>query len=1103
MLVRGDFSMKKSRILLLFCLLILISLIFSGCSLFSLFGLTGTEQLGTPDGIELSEDCAYIEWNAVSNATRYEIYINGTKIDETSVSSYYFEDIDGDILLQIKAVTDSRKYTASELSPQLALNVKSRLNISGISHLIDDDSFYIYWADNTYKLKYLVKIYQDGTFLREEEVFNPSILLSAYESEIEYGFNIKAVADSSGKRVDSAETLYTVPVGSATSTAETVLYDKQDGADIVLDNLSPSASHIYLTISGSRVDISAQCTITADEITLSSDYLDGLPANVYNGEFDAARKRFVLIVSDTRELAAEDCNYVKNAENAEVDVAIYNNTIISIDVSGVDGHASYDLVTGKIIVEGEYLDSLEDGPYVLNVEYGQGSEVKNATASITVVSLPATIPASTTYNYHGQYALNVTFSQNGDTVTSLVLADYGIVAASEYTKAKNSVTISQEFLLARGNGTFTYCINTVKSAALSFTVITDIRDFALQYSEYSYDKASDADMVIGAIIIEPDDFEGLYGAAITEDDYYIDTERGIIINSDFAAALLRGEYEFICISGGIEDYFTLTVINSVHKPYDVKLNYDISASSVYVTFKSDSTGNHTYSLNGGPETTCPSKKFVLTGYDKNTLNTLTVKCVASGLQTTVTKTAPVTAALTYLGSRYTFEGENRDKYIESQEELNHYMKYLVYNGDVSSVDPVRKYGYIEGSLYLSPEFISGTTSSAVLNEALASFSPPWGFQVSSSTSGNRVDVEIIYSQHPGYDITTEYELVDSSDTRELLTVSTRSGSFDDFYIENLSKSQAVRNTLELVELPLCVKPIVTVDTDAEELYEAAKDICRSIISDTMTEQEKVEAIYYWLTTNVSYDNDAIALYNLYTQVNALGSVASMRSAINSFLSSHPEYTDILNPIKEKDTVSELKAEFNSSIKRMRVFAAEGAILDRKAVCNGIAYAFLLLCKIEGVNCVKVSGTAFSGSQSENHAWNKVEIDGVWYVVDATWGRMGNFVSHKYLMVSDYSIFETHREEAGVNGIRNIDSVATGNIDYYATVIVGEYDLSIDSTDELDAVVAKLYSDGLRTIELRYNIADVFATVIDDALEGVHIGSFQIVNSGNIYIVNLN
>lgn len=1095
--------MKKSNIVLLLAALIMIPLIFCGCSLFSLLGLTGTEQLAAPGGIELSEDCSYIEWNTVNNATKYEVYVNGTKVGETNLNIYYFIELDGDISLQIKALADSHKYTESELSEAVSLNVKSRLQISGISHLIDDDSFYVFWADNLYKLKYIVKIYEDGVFVEEKEVFNPSISLASYDTLIEYGFTIKAVADESGKRVDSADTSYTVAEGSAASTAEIIEYDKNDGVDAVMDNINPTAARIYLTISGTRTDITSDCVITSEAVTISSEFLDELIPNVYSGDFDVARKRFTLIVSDTRELTAENSAYVKNYDYAEVEVEIYNNTIIGIDISGAEGHASYDLITQKILVDGDYLDTLADDTYIISVEYGQGSETKTTSASLSVVSLPATIPAATSYNYHGQYPLTVTFSQRGDTVTSLILADYGTVNTSNYQKAKNSITINQDFLLARGNGTFLYCINTEKGSALSFTVITDIRDFALQYNEYTYDKASGSDMVIGAIIAEPEDFEGMYGASITEDDYDIDTESGIIIDSDFVGALSRGEYEFICISDGIEDYFNLTVMDSVHKPYDVKLNYDID-SNVYITFKSDSAGSHTYSLNGGPETLCSSKKILLTGYNKNTSNTLRITCVASGLQTTVTKSVPAAAALAYVGSRYTFEGENRDKYIESQEELKHYLRYLVFNGyDASHVDALRQYSYVEGSCYLSAEFISGTTVSAALNAALASFTPPWGYQVNSSASGNRVDVEIQYSQYPGYDVTTEYTGSSSLDTRDFLSASTRGGSFDDFYIEEANKSQTVRNTLELVELPLGVRPVVASGSDAEELYEAAKDICREIIDDSMTEAEKVAAIYYWLSTNVAYDSDAILLYNLFLQVNSLGSVASMRSAINSFLAGHSEYDDFLNPIKEKDTISELKAEFNSSIKRMRVFAAEGAIIDSKAVCNGIAYAFLLLCKIEGINCIKVSGTAFSGSQSENHAWNKVELDGVWYVVDATWGRMGNFVSHKYLMVSDYSLFETHREEAGINGIRNIDSVASGYNDYYSTIIIGAYDLSIDSIDELESVVAELYSDGVRTIELKYNIPVTFSTAIEDALEGVHIGSFQTVNSGNVYIVNLN
>ncbi|MCM1496869.1 MAG: transglutaminase-like domain-containing protein [Clostridium sp.] len=58
----------------------------------------------------------------------------------------------------------------------------------------------------------------------------------------------------------------------------------------------------------------------------------------------------------------------------------------------------------------------------------------------------------------------------------------------------------------------------------------------------------------------------------------------------------------------------------------------------------------------------------------------------------------------------------------------------------------------------------------------------------------------------------------------------------------------------------------------------------------------------------------------------------------------------------------------------------GALVKQKGVCLAYAGAFQLLSKALGVESIVVTGT-LNGKQ--NHAWNKVRIDGEWYVVDVT------------------------------------------------------------------------------------------------------------------------
>jgi len=64
----------------------------------------------------------------------------------------------------------------------------------------------------------------------------------------------------------------------------------------------------------------------------------------------------------------------------------------------------------------------------------------------------------------------------------------------------------------------------------------------------------------------------------------------------------------------------------------------------------------------------------------------------------------------------------------------------------------------------------------------------------------------------------------------------------------------------------------------------------------------------------------------------------------------------------------------------------GAFLEREALSEGFARAFLLLCQKAGIPSLYVSGSLCTNTVTntwENHAWNYVQVDGKWYLVDIT------------------------------------------------------------------------------------------------------------------------
>lgn len=175
------------------------------------------------------------------------------------------------------------------------------------------------------------------------------------------------------------------------------------------------------------------------------------------------------------------------------------------------------------------------------------------------------------------------------------------------------------------------------------------------------------------------------------------------------------------------------------------------------------------------------------------------------------------------------------------------------------------------------------------------------------------------------------------------------------------------------------KPIFMGD-DAQKLqalYSKAREVLINYISDDMTEVEKVAVIYDWIVYNVEYDH---AVANLSSETNASG--------------------------------------YNA-------FYLEGVFDDNRAVCDGKSKAFALLCGMEGIRALRITGEALTGGAYGGHAWNKVLVDadndGVreWYVVDTTWGDAAvqtsegvwdEYLTYSYFLRTDADMASTHKSD---------------------------------------------------------------------------------------------
>ena len=107
-------------------------------------------------------------------------------------------------------------------------------------------------------------------------------------------------------------------------------------------------------------------------------------------------------------------------------------------------------------------------------------------------------------------------------------------------------------------------------------------------------------------------------------------------------------------------------------------------------------------------------------------------------------------------------------------------------------------------------------------------------------------------------------------------------------------------------------------------------------------------------------------------------------------------------------------EYDTSISKPNIYNLYGALVNRVAVCEGYARAFKYLMDEMGIPCVIVIGQGTnSRGETENHAWNYVEVNGSWYAIDCTWddpvvegiGTVSNSSKYKYFLKgsSEFSV----------------------------------------------------------------------------------------------------
>jgi transglutaminase-like putative cysteine protease len=140
--------------------------------------------------------------------------------------------------------------------------------------------------------------------------------------------------------------------------------------------------------------------------------------------------------------------------------------------------------------------------------------------------------------------------------------------------------------------------------------------------------------------------------------------------------------------------------------------------------------------------------------------------------------------------------------------------------------------------------------------------------------------------------------------------------------------------------------------------QSVADLTRQITAEKTTDSTKVEAIYEWIIRNINYDHKH-------------------------------KYR------REGDTTL-WQEPYN-------------VVVLKKATCMGYAKTFREMCRLIGVKAVVIEGKPKTGGfvEREGHAWNAVQLDNNWYLLDATWDANGPNSEKKYFLSAPSLFIQNH------------------------------------------------------------------------------------------------
>lgn len=438
----------------------------------------------------------------------------------------------------------------------------------------------------------------------------------------------------------------------------------------------------------------------------------------------------------------------------------------------------------------------------------------------------------------------------------------------------------------------------------------------------------------------------------------------------------------------------------------------------------------------------------LNGYNANGVNVLYVQAVGSAFN--YTKTSNFSEGYTKFNfssqqdaanTQKSILGKNFDFYADSQTELDCIIQYAVF------------YRLLKVNFYMSDSaFATKASRQNAISTAFDNYPEIMCVTQGSSAETKYVTLEIdYYDTSAPQTVAAGSYIVSQSESVQPQHYATepnkRAENFNSFKIMTTNNGEMICYTGEQLFQALSkkYKPVfVGSDTTAQRLFNRMCEVLREIVSDNMSDFEKVLAIYEWICYNNKYDHN-LSDYSV-------------------------ELEQLISQYRVSNSAKALA--YSRELWDLRGFYLEGMFFDDGvAVCDGISKAFASLCNIEGIECYKVNGTASqrSGFSTSNggHAWNKVKLTSVvstWYCVDCTWGDdwtkttsggmtyVTETLKYEYFLETDAMFRDSSKPQYHTENYPKTDTAQFVNYEFVYSA--NNYDFYADSSAELKAAAAQ-------------------------------------------------